>query len=128
MPLYEYKCKSCGTLFEVRQKFVDEPLKTHDACGGEVERLISVPSLNFKGTGWYVTDYGTKSANGKSSHEKSNKDSHKESGSGDSATKSESKSETKSEAKSESKSESKSETKSESKPAAPASSSSDKKS
>jgi putative FmdB family regulatory protein len=86
MPLYEYKCKSCGTLFEVRQKFVDEPLKTHDVCGGEVERLISVPSLNFKGTGWYVTDYGNKSANGKSSHEKSNKDSHKESGSGDSAT------------------------------------------
>ena len=61
MPLYEYKCKSCGALFEVRQKFVDEPLKIHDGCGGEVERLISVPSLNFKGTGWYVTDYGTKS-------------------------------------------------------------------
>ena len=36
MPLYEYKCKSCGALFEVRQKFVDEPLKTHDVCGGEV--------------------------------------------------------------------------------------------
>lgn len=123
MPLYEYKCKSCGAVFEVRQKFADEPLKTHDVCGGEAERLISVPSLNFKGTGWYVTDYGTKSANGKSTHEKSHKDSHKESGSGESATKSESKSETKSE----SKSESKSETKSESKPATPASSSSDKK-
>ena len=124
MPIYEYKFKSCDALFEVRQKFADEPLKIHDACGGEVERLISVPSLNFKGTGWYVTDYGSKSANGKSSHEKSNKDSHKDSGSGDSASKSESKTESKSESKTESKSESKSETKSESKPAAPASSSS----
>src|SRR5438876_12393524 len=100
MPLYEYKCKSCGKLFEVRQKFADEPLKTHDVCGGEVERLISVPSLNFKGTGWYVTDYGNKSANGKSAHEKSNqeksnKDSRKDSGSGESAAKPETKSESK---------------------------------
>jgi predicted nucleic acid-binding Zn ribbon protein len=42
----------------VRQKFADEPLQTHEGCGGEVERLISVPALQFKGTGWYITDYG----------------------------------------------------------------------
>src|SRR5579871_4350515 len=58
MPLYEYKCHRCNQTFEVRQKFADEPLKVHEECGGEVERLISVPSFQFKGTGWYVTDYG----------------------------------------------------------------------
>jgi len=57
MPLYDYRCHKCGETFEVRQKFSDEPLQTHEGCGGEVERLISVPALQFKGTGWYVTDY-----------------------------------------------------------------------
>src|ERR1039457_2189479 len=73
MPLYEYKCHQCNKTFEVRQKFADEPLKVHAECGGEAERLISVPSLQFKGTGWYVTDYGkggkmpsTNGSNGKS--------------------------------------------------------------
>jgi putative FmdB family regulatory protein len=58
MPLYDYRCHKCGETFEVKQKFADEPLKTHEGCGGEVERLISVPALQFKGTGWYITDYG----------------------------------------------------------------------
>jgi putative FmdB family regulatory protein len=58
MPLYDYRCHRCGEVFEVRQKFADETLKTHDACGGDLERLISAPALQFKGTGWYVTDYG----------------------------------------------------------------------
>ncbi|HLK62167.1 MAG TPA: FmdB family zinc ribbon protein [Bryobacteraceae bacterium] len=58
MPLYEYKCHRCNKIFEVRQKFSDEPLTVHEECGGETERLISVPSFQFKGTGWYVTDYG----------------------------------------------------------------------
>ena len=58
MPLYEYKCHRCNKTFEVRQKMADEPLTVHEDCGGEAERLISVPSLQFKGTGWYVTDYG----------------------------------------------------------------------
>jgi len=58
MPLYEYNCHRCGKHFEVRQKFADEPLKVHEECGGDVERLLSVPALQFKGTGWYVTDYG----------------------------------------------------------------------
>src|SRR5579863_5398257 len=58
MPLYEYKCHSCGKTFEVIQKFADEPLKTHAECGGEVERLLSAPAFHLKGTGWYATDYG----------------------------------------------------------------------
>jgi len=57
MPLYEYKCSGCGKTFEVIQKFSDEPLKTHPECGGPVERLLSAPALQFKGSGWYVTDY-----------------------------------------------------------------------
>jgi putative FmdB family regulatory protein len=58
MPLYEYKCQSCGDVFEIIQKFSDAPLTVHGKCGGPVERLISVSALQFKGTGWYVTDYG----------------------------------------------------------------------
>ncbi len=58
MPLYEYKCASCGDVFEVIQKFSDEPLHVHEGCGGQVERLISTSAFNFKGSGWYVTDYG----------------------------------------------------------------------
>jgi putative FmdB family regulatory protein len=57
MPLYEYLCHSCGKKFEVIQKFADEPLKIHEECGGEAERLISAPAFHFKGSGWYVTDY-----------------------------------------------------------------------
>src|SRR5438445_13522514 len=58
MPLYDYRCHQCGEVFEVRQKFSDELLRVHEGCGGELERLISAPALQFKGTGWYVTDYG----------------------------------------------------------------------
>lgn len=72
MPLYEYKCRSCGAVFEVIQKFSDEPLTVHDKCGGLVERLISPPALRFKGSGWYITDYAASpqrrdSRNGKDS-------------------------------------------------------------
>ena len=59
MPLYEYKCEGCGDVFELIQKFVDAPLTTHDKCGGAVHRLVSAPSLRFKGSGWYITDYGS---------------------------------------------------------------------
>ena len=58
MPVYEYKCDQCGEVFEVRQKFADEPLQVHEKCGGTVQRLISAPALQFKGSGWYVNDYG----------------------------------------------------------------------
>ena len=57
MPLYEYECESCGEQFEVMQKFSDEPLTRHEKCGGSVHRLISAPALQFKGSGWYITDY-----------------------------------------------------------------------
>lgn len=63
MPVYEYRCDTCGQTFEVIQKFVDEPLTVHEGCGGPVHRLLSAPALQFKGSGWYVTDY----AKGKSS-------------------------------------------------------------
>ncbi len=71
MPLYEYKCQSCGETFEVIQKFSDAPLEAHDKCGGHVERLISRSALQFKGSGWYVTDYGN--SNGKSGVSKDGK-------------------------------------------------------
>jgi putative FmdB family regulatory protein len=57
MPMYEYKCGQCGEVFELIQRFSDEPLKTHEGCGGSVERLVSAPAFQFKGSGWYVTDY-----------------------------------------------------------------------
>jgi putative FmdB family regulatory protein len=58
MPLYEYRCSRCSQTFEVMQKFSDTPLAVHEGCGGPVERLLSPPALQFKGSGWYVTDYG----------------------------------------------------------------------
>ncbi|MBM3783962.1 MAG: zinc ribbon domain-containing protein [Acidobacteria bacterium] len=57
MPLYEYRCAQCEEVFEVRQKFADEPLTTHVKCGGKVVRLLSAPGLQFKGSGFYITDY-----------------------------------------------------------------------
>ena len=67
MPLYEYHCNKCGESFEVLQKFSDEPLTTHAKCGGPVERLLSAPALQFKGSGWYITDYA-KSSGSNASH------------------------------------------------------------
>jgi putative FmdB family regulatory protein len=99
MPLYEYACRRCGKTFEVIQKFSDTPLTVHEECGGEVERLLSPPALQFKGSGWYITDYAR---GGKSSPDGKN-------GSGkEGAAKP-----------AESKGESKPETKTESKPSAP---------
>ncbi len=63
MPLYEYKCSSCGETFEVIQKFSDAPVKLHEKCGGPVERLISTSAFQFKGSGWYVTDYAKGNGN-----------------------------------------------------------------
>jgi putative FmdB family regulatory protein len=60
LPLYEYQCDRCGR-FEVIQKFSDKPLKVCKKCGGPVQRLLSAPAIQFKGTGWYVTDYARKS-------------------------------------------------------------------
>ena len=60
MPIYEYQCKQCGAHFEKRQSVSDEPLKTCEKCGGEVEKKWSLSGFQFKGEGWYVTDYAGK--------------------------------------------------------------------
>lgn len=57
MPLYEYQCSKCDKIFEVMQKFSDAPLIVHQGCGGRVERLLSAPAFQLKGSGWYATDY-----------------------------------------------------------------------
>jgi putative FmdB family regulatory protein len=77
MPLYEYKCEKCGKVFEVMQKFSDAPLTTHEECGGHVDRLLSAPALQFKGSGWYITDYAKSgsSSNGSSKSDSSSKSS-----------------------------------------------------
>ena len=61
MPLYEYQCQQCGTRTEALQNFGAPPLTTCEACGGELKRLLSAPAVQFKGAGWYVTDYARKS-------------------------------------------------------------------
>ena len=95
MPNYEYLCQKCGHRFEKIQKFSDAMLKKCPECGGKIEQVISAPAVQFKGSGWYVTDYAKKSsalpASGSDSSAKadSGKDSgsSKESGSKDSGTK-----------------------------------------
>lgn len=62
MPIYEYECARCGEKIEVIQKMSDKPLKKHVACGGSLSKLISAAGFQFKGTGWYVTDYARKGA------------------------------------------------------------------
>lgn len=57
MPLYEYACEACSHRFEKIQKFSDEPIKVCPKCGGPVEKLLSSPAIQFKGSGWYITDY-----------------------------------------------------------------------
>jgi len=81
MPLYEYQCENCGERFETMQKFADAPLTEHEKCGGPVHRLISAPALQFKGSGWYITDYAKGGAASQTSG-----DSQKKGDSGDSAT------------------------------------------
>jgi putative FmdB family regulatory protein len=61
MPLYEYECEKCGHRFEKIQKFSDRMVKKCPKCGGKVEQMISAPAVQFKGSGWYVTDYANKS-------------------------------------------------------------------
>ena len=88
MPLYEYNCHRCGKNFEVIQKFIDQPLTIHEECGGDVERIVSAPALQFKGSGWYVTDYARNGKSGKGAKSES-----------ETSAKTETKSETKTESK-----------------------------
>jgi putative FmdB family regulatory protein len=99
MPLYEYQCDACAHRFEVIQKYSDPPIDVCPKCGGAVKKLLSSPAIQFKGSGWYITDYAR---SGKT-----------ETGAATAAAaeKAESKSETKSETKPEAKSETKSDSK-----------------
>lgn len=56
MPTYEYVCKNCGESFDVHQSFSDKPLKKHDACGGELQKVFHARGIVFKGGGFYATD------------------------------------------------------------------------
>lgn len=116
MPLYEYQCDACGGRFERIRKFSDPPLEEPcPSCGGPVQKLISSPAIQFKGKGWYVTDYakagstGTSKSDAAASEQKADAKSD--------ATKKDSSSEPKTESKTETKPETKTEAP---KPAAPA--------
>ena len=106
MPLYEYQCDACAHRFEVIQQYKDAPIDICPKCGGVVKKLFSSPAIQFKGSGFYITDYARKGNEGAST----------KSGEAKSDSTTESKSQSKSESKSEGKSESKSESKSDSKP------------
>lgn len=107
MPLYEYECQACHFRFEKLQRLSDPPPKKCPECGGKVVQMMSTSSVQFKGSGWYVTDYQRKGSGGDRTGEKK------------AESKPEAKSETKGETKTESKSETrtKTETKSDSKAA-----------
>lgn len=114
MPLYEYQCAVCGHRFEVIQKYSDAHVEVCPKCAGAVHKLISSPAIQFKGSGFYLTDYG-RGTKTESATTSGGKASSSESGSSSSESKSESKGESsKTETKSESKSESSSAPKSES--------------
>jgi len=65
MPLYEYQCESCGRRFEALQRLDEPPLESCAECGGKVRKLLSAPAFQFKGSGWYVTDYARSGGAGK---------------------------------------------------------------
>jgi len=116
MPIYEYQCTKCNDRTEVIQKFTDPPYAACEKCGGEVRKLMSAPAIQFKGSGFYKTDYASASSKAEtkagSSETKSDSSGDSKPSEAKSETKSESKSETKSETKTESKSPSKAESKS----------------
>ncbi len=126
MPLYEYQCTKCKHRFERIRKFSDRPITKCPECGSKVEQLISAAAVQFKGSGWYVTDYPKKGSSGSSDNASADGSSAKlvdkdaaskdsKDGSSKSDSSADSKSEPKSQPKSDSKSESRSESKSSSK-------------
>ena len=94
MPIYEYECAKCGKTIEVIQKMSDKPLKKHEGCGGSLTKLISAAGFQFKGTGWYVTDYARKGSSSDSGSSTTSKD-----GASKPSEKSEAKTESKTESK-----------------------------
>jgi putative FmdB family regulatory protein len=111
LPLYEYECPKDGT-FELVRKFSDEPLEACPTCGGPIEKLASAPAIQFKGSGWYITDYARKSSGvegGKEAKDKAKdtaeaKESSKDSSSKDASSKASSSKDSSSSSASESKS------------------------
>ena len=101
MPLYEYQCNQCSERHEIIQRFSDAPLEHCPKCGGGMKKLFSSPAIQFKGSGFYKTDYASASSKGggssetKSSETKSSESSESKPAESKSETKSESKSETK---------------------------------
>ena len=105
MPLYEYQCPKDG-IFELVRKFSDPPLEACPTCAGPIEKLVSAPAIQFKGSGWYITDYARKATGGEAagnkdavkkdgaSADKGSSDSSKTTSSGSSTTESKSKSST----------------------------------
>ena len=96
MPLYEYECTKCGHRFEVIQKFSDPLAKKCPKCKGLVRKLLSAPAIQFKGSGWYVTDYPKGGGGGKKESEGANRDGEKKA---DATSKKDSKSDSKSDKK-----------------------------
>lgn len=73
MPLYEYECDVCAHRFELIQKFTDPPPAACPKCGGAVTKLLSSPAIQFKGSGFYLTDYGRSGSKGDSANAKAGK-------------------------------------------------------
>jgi putative FmdB family regulatory protein len=81
MPIYEYECRKCKAHTEVFQKISDKPLVKCRKCGGRLEKLLSAPAIQFKGSGWYVTDYSSKGKAEKADSEAASSGGDKDSGS-----------------------------------------------
>jgi putative FmdB family regulatory protein len=111
MPLYEYRCTDCNKSLEVIRKFSDPDLVDCSECGGRLEKVLSAPAIRFKGSGWYVNDYGKKNSGGSSNAnsgkaaEESSKSESKSSSEGSSKSSSEGSSKSSSEGSSKSSSE-----------------------
>ncbi len=118
MPIYDYRCDHCGHVFSAVQSFKDDALDKCPSCGKQPRRLLSMPAIVFKGSGWYKTDSrpaDKSSSDGASSSETKSDTKSETKGDGKSDTKADTKSETKSETKSDKKAD-KSETKAPDKP------------
>ena len=90
MPLYEYQCEACQRRFEVIRKFSDPELQVCTLCGkGPVQRLLSSPAIQFKGSGWYITDYSQKGKSGSESSTSSSSTSDSKAGSSETTAKAE---------------------------------------
>ena len=78
MPIYEYECRKCKAHTEAFQKVTDKPLTKCPKCGGRLDKRISAPAIQFKGSGWYVTDYAGKATKGEKSESQTTSESSSE--------------------------------------------------